>query len=77
MINVDTTIPMPAPAEQKKYPFATMEVGHSFFIEAADEEDMHRLRSAASHFGKRRGWKFTVRKATENEANGYRCWRTA
>lgn len=75
--SVDTDVPIPSGSERKRYPFRTMEAGHSFFIAADKLPDAHRLRSAASHYGKRKGWAFTIRKVVENDVDGYRCWRVS
>jgi hypothetical protein len=75
--SVDTNVPIPSGTERQRYPFRTMETGYSFFIPADQIADAHRLRSAASHYAKRKGWTFTIRKVQEDGVDGYRCWRTA
>ena len=86
MINIDTTVPLPpvdtdvpipSGSERYRYPFRTMEAGNSFFIAADQMTDPHRLRSAASHYAKRKGWAFTIRKVKEADVDGYRCWRVS
>ena len=69
---IETGIPVPPGGHDKnrKYPFATMNVGDSVFV-AADPNNL--FRGAAYAYGKANGKKFTVRKMPD----GFRCWRTA
>ena len=55
------------------YPFATMEVGDSFFVPQVDGKPKTdgSIRSAARQAAKKLGFKFTVRRAD----GGFRCWR--
>jgi len=71
VIKIDKGIPAPSAAGPgvTHRPFATMAVGESFRIEAADA---HRTRVAASKYARRHGKRFTVRK----DGDGYRVWRT-
>ncbi|MBN7755459.1 hypothetical protein JYP46_01365 [Nitratireductor aquimarinus] len=56
-----------------KYPFQEMEVGDSFSF-GADNNDVHKIRMAASRFGLTNGMTFS----TSRQKDGtYRCWRTA
>ncbi len=71
-ISIDTDIPVPAVyGKYSKYPFAKMEVGHSFLIDSND--DVASVRQAASHFVRRSKskMKFSIRKTLD----GFRCWR--
>ena len=60
---------------QRKYPWASMDVGDSFFVAFSDGESDHSTRRAVSvsacKAGQRRGWKFATRK----QADGVRVWR--
>lgn len=77
MIKIDKNIPIPAGhnigLRAGKYPFATMEVGDSFFI--ADEP--RRVWTAAYGWGKRHGAKFSMHACTEDAEDGARIWRIA
>jgi hypothetical protein len=55
------------------YPFATMEVGDSFFVPQVDGKPKTdgSLRSSARQAAKKFGFKFTVRRVD----GGFRCWR--
>lgn len=55
------------------YPFATMEVGDSFFVPQVDGKPKTdgSIRSAARQVAKKLGFKFTVRRVD----GGFRCWR--
>lgn len=57
--------------EARKYPFARMKVGQSFYFEYHDFNDLNRVRSAASQYSRRHGVKFSIVK----EGDGYRCGR--
>lgn len=64
--------------KESQYPFASMEVGDSFFMPIPDEADFtahrSRLAQAAYHFKHRNpAYNFT----TAKEAGGVRCWRIA
>ncbi len=67
-IKIEKSVPVPKGDARKKYPFAEMKKGESFFVECG----VNGLRACASHHAIRNpGKKFTVRK----EGNGARCWR--
>jgi hypothetical protein len=68
-IEVDDTVPLPD-ERRLKYPFATMKPGQSFFVPGGD---LHKVASAASHWSKTRGYRFTTRAVD----GGIRCWRVA
>ena len=72
-IKIETGIPLP-PANGAKYPFATMNVGDSFFV-PFDGEDPNTVRerigSPAGQWSRRHEQKFTVRRV----AGGMRVWR--
>lgn len=54
----------------QRYPFDRMKVGQSFYFEPTEEE-LIRVRSAASQYGKRNDAKFSVIR----DGDGYRCGR--
>ena len=56
-----------------KYPFAEMKVGDSFAVAASDLE---KIRTSASHFGRRNERKYAVR-CVDPVKGEYRCWRIA
>ncbi len=76
MITIDKGVPVPPPRTRaSKYPWAEMEVGDSFFVEATAEEMKSRsanLSRGATTIAKQLGCRFTVRKVT----GGVRVWRT-
>lgn len=55
-----------------KYPFAQLQRGQCLEVPIEDPEDVGRLRSAASHYGKQYSVTLTVRKITETL---YGVWR--
>ena len=57
--------------EARRYPFARMKVGQSFYFEYHNFNDLNRVRSAASQYSRRHGVKFSIVK----EGDGYRCGR--
>ena len=67
MVKIEKKIPIPE--YRSKYPFASMEVGDSFYMEI----DPQILSSAAWHWSryKNNESKFKTRK----EGKGARCWR--
>lgn len=67
-------IPLPATERGRAsaYPWLNMTPGQSFAVAPAD---VLRIRSAASHRGKRYGETYSVR--VDKERGGFRCWRTA
>lgn len=72
MIPIDKGIQMPEYVEydtSRKYPFADMEVGDSFLV--TSEKLIRVVHSRASQVGRKRGWKFIVRKVE----GGSRVWR--
>lgn len=75
MITIDKGIPVPALRTRvSKYPWPSMAVGDSFFVEATAEEMKARLASisrGATAAAKKLGVQFTVRKVD----GGVRVWR--
>lgn len=64
------------PVKVTKYPFASMDVGDSFFVPFGEDVPavvMNRLRSAAGQRSVDGGKKFVVRRMD----GGVRVWRTA
>ena len=75
MFKVDTDIPIPQKDRSwNRYPWATLEVGHSFF---GPGKSAAALASAASNFKRRTGkdWDFTSKVCNENGVIGARIWR--
>lgn len=72
-IEIETDVPMPeGDGRENKYPFANMEIGHSFFVEGATSRQ---LTNAASHWRKRKGWSFKTEMGEKNGVAGCRIWR--
>ena len=71
---IEHGITMPEPrGRYPKYPLAEMQVGDSFAI---SEGDVAKLRVAVSHFGTRKGRKYSIR-CIDPVKHEYRCWRIA
>lgn len=73
-ITIDKNVPFPGPTHRwhNKWPFGSMEIGHSFAVQTF--ADVPLVRAASSYYGKRNGLKFSVRK-TPGMPAPYRCWR--
>ncbi len=67
---IEKNVPVPEQGGRSQYPFADMQVGDSFFAEGKKPEQ---LQNAATHWRKKKGWKFAARK----ESNGARIWRVS
>lgn len=76
MYSIDKNVPTPSSWKQRKleYPFASMEVGDSFYVADGSNSERYRIYSAGYYFNDKYGkkWKFTVRK----DGDGFRVWRT-
>jgi hypothetical protein len=74
MIKIDKGIPVPdsKAGPFAKYPFASMEIGDSFF-----SENISSVGVAASFNGKKQGKKFICRRVTEDGISGARVWRVS
>lgn len=73
---------IPAPSGRAGYPFASMDVDESFFIECDTFEEAKKyvtsIGTSARNFAKKHeGVKFTTRTITneKNQIEGVRCWR--
>ncbi len=67
-IKIDKEVPAPTGRAYAKYPLAEMDVGDSFVAVKSN------VASAVSHWSKRNGKKFTIRKTSTGD---YRVWRIA
>ncbi len=78
MIDVQDGVPIPRSRSDRlrKYPWAELAVGQSFFVAG---EKQTSLIAAAWGWAKRQspGARFTSRKVVENGVAGVRVWRTA
>lgn len=74
---IDKHVPLPETRTQRRsrYPFEQMAVGDSFFIRNADQTRFASVQQCASRRGRLDGTRFTVRKVTEGNQKGLRCWR--
>lgn len=74
---IEKNVPLSEAAQRKykRWPFAEMKIGDSFYLSLKDAgQNGVVVRPAASYFGIRnRDYKFTVRK----DGEGYRVWRIA
>jgi hypothetical protein len=63
----------PLPPIWRKYPFADMQAGDSFWVPQGDNaaRTSHNLVSAASSHGRRKNKRFSVRR----DGDGFRVWR--
>lgn len=82
MYEIEKDVPRPQRGSTlRKYPFAGMEIGDSFFAPLGKFKTLESLRAGIYQCIRlsRRGtrvpanWKFTIH--TEKENNGVRCWR--
>ena len=64
----DIPVPRKPVGGRAKYPFWDMAVGDSFAVSA---DELKRVQTAASQFGRRHDQRFTV----QQYRGGYRCWR--
>ena len=71
MIQIDKNVAMPPKAGRKKYPFAEMEIGDSFF-----SPDLS-IRNCGPYFTPHKPKKFAARTSTESGVKGVRVWRIA
>lgn len=66
--------------KKTKYPFRQMETGESFFIPVSPGFDlrtpMQNVCTAAYHFAKRHGGKYSCRAIDEADERGIRVWKT-
>jgi len=69
MINIEVDKTVPVPEGKKRYPYASMEVGDSFFVDSGKLQVVCNANYRAS---KRLGMQFIARK----EPEGVRVWRT-
>lgn len=69
MITIDKGIPGPS-GKNKKYPWDSMEVGDSFFVEGAT---VSKMAGNITHQKRRLGWRFSQRR----QNGGVRVWRLA
>lgn len=82
MLEIDRDVPIP-PQGNKKYPWAELKVGDSFFVPYSDKENLHRgkrLQSAISNLAAAYarsypGKKFLTRAIVEDSVRGVRVWR--
>ena len=72
MIPIDKDVPMPDPTtpDVTKYPWMTMEIGDSFFVDNVTAARFNATKDAAQ---RRTGRRFASRKVE----GGVRVWRTA
>jgi len=69
-MEVDKHVAMPVPRLYLLLPYASLEVGDSFFVA---NQTLQRICNANYRYAKRTGKKFTARK----QDGGIRVWRTA
>ena len=73
-MNFDKGIPLPPKKTARaidRHGLALMEVGDSFFVNAAQTT----ISGVATHWGYKLGRKYATRKVTENGVHGVRVWR--
>jgi len=68
MINLEVEKSIPLPEGKKRYPYASMDIGDSFFVDAGKLQVVCNANYRAS---KRLGMQFIARK----EVDGVRVWR--
>lgn len=67
---IEEDIKMPNTRSNSKYPFADLDVGHSFQMDGNNDQ-INALRTSACYYGSRNEKKFSVIK----NDTGARCWR--
>ncbi len=72
---IESGVPMPTRTGGRRcvYPLGKMSVGDSFLL---SKDDLDRVRTAVSYYGKRNHKKFSIRKV-DPVTKEYRCWRIA
>ena len=70
MINLEVEKSVPLPEAKKRYPYASMDIGDSFFVDAGKLQVVCNANYRAS---KRLGMQFIARK----EVEGVRVWRVS
>ena len=70
MINLEVEKSVPLPAGKKRYPYSSMDIGDSFFVDSGKLQVVCNANYRAS---KRLGMQFIARK----EAQGVRVWRVS
>lgn len=68
---IEKNVPTPRTVTKTRYPFAEMEIGDSFLIKTAEEND--KVRNAAMMYRIRNSPKFIV--TIQRVENGWRLWR--
>lgn len=75
-IKIESNVPMPPLTKLSKFPFASMEVGDSFFV--PHMKTSAEMSGAIALAKRKHGFKFVCRRIIENSAPiGIRVWRTA
>ena len=72
-IKIDKNVPLPKRSGARKYPWASMQVGDSFFISLLSMPTRNSLYACA----KWAGIKISVNSVTEDGVRGVRVWRIA
>ena len=70
MISIDVQKGVPMPVDRKRYPYAEMDIGDSFFVHGGGIQNVC---NQNYRVGKKLGMTFIARK----EGDGVRVWRTA
>ena len=80
-IKLDDDLPMPTRGRKSKYPWTTMKIGQSFFLQGAningptEARPGPRVANIAYQAGKRLGRKFVCESRVEDGVAGVRVWR--
>ena len=74
MYEIEDDVPLPPiqATRERKYRFAEMRIGQSFFVPNAKRSS---LSNGMNFWSKKTGFKFTARKLTEDGVAGVRVWR--
>lgn len=75
MFQIEKNVPLPSVCD--KYPFAQMEVGHSFAVPVDDTPQRTRMQicSSAQYYKKSRHKEFKWATRYDKDANAVRFWR--
>ena len=73
-IEIESNVPIPESTSGRrlKYPFESLEVGDSFFVEGKEPAQVS---GSKKHFSAKLGHRYICRTVTEDGVKGVRLWR--
>lgn len=77
---IESAIPIPKQAGRSRYPWRSLQISQSFFVQAIDRDDVRRIRDSLSscrrNAQRSTGRVFVLREICQNDVRGIRVWRT-